>query len=80
MLPPAGSTPQVCSRCGRVNAAVAFVCESCSTDTPRGLQFKRSVFLEDIAPKRPLDLPPVLRQTVKTQNPFERRMSHGIVS
>jgi hypothetical protein len=27
-----------------------------------------------------LDLPPVLRQTVKTQNPLNGELSHGIVS
>jgi len=28
----------------------------------------------------PLDLPPVLRQTVKTQNPLNGELSHGVVT
>ena len=27
---------------------------------------------------RPLDLPPVLTQAVKTQNPFKGELSHGV--
>jgi hypothetical protein len=33
-----------------------------------------------IAVKVGMDLPPVLRQTVKTQNPLNGELSHGIVS
>jgi hypothetical protein len=32
--------------------------------------------LRDLA----LDLPPVLTQTVKTQNPFKGELSHGVVA
>jgi hypothetical protein len=30
--------------------------------------------------ERDVDLPPVLRQTVKTQNPLNGELSHGVVA
>ena len=37
-------------------------------------------YLVALITKMMMDLPPVLRQTVKTQNPLNGELSHGVVT
>ena len=41
---------------------------------------KWEIVSEVSAPSKPMDLPPFLTQTVKTQNPSNGELSHGVVA